>query len=519
MFPTIMATSKVSPKIDRRGQVGPPSNARTGVIIFAITLAILAYIDRVCISLVMPQIEKDLGFNNIQVGQIFAAFGLAYAAFEVPGGWMGDWMGPRKVLMRIVIWWSAFTALTGLMWNFLSMWFTRFLFGAGEAGCFPNLTKAFSVWLPQSERVRAQGIMWTFARWGGAFTPPLVLFVLAYVSWRGAFVIFGGLGLIWALWFYKWFRDNPKDHPGVNAGELKLLEGLEKNAESHGDVSPSTLRKAGLAVLLVLGTLGGTLLMFPKEYPYIFVGLVLIGGTAGYTWGRSHRGTIWGEMLCNRSVWLLWVQYFLLSFPWYFYITFLPKYLTEQRAFSPMLKGIGASFGWFQADANTASLAIFPLFFGGCGSLVCGLISARVARLTGSVKNTRRLMASLGFLGAGTMLLISIQIQDPLPAMLAMGFASFFNDLVMPGAWAACMDVGGRFAGTLAGSMNMMGNVAGFVAPMIGGRMVDASKAASGTNTADYHPFMYVMAVVYLLGTVVWPFIDPVKPIETSAAH
>jgi MFS transporter, ACS family, glucarate transporter len=186
-----------------------------------------------------------------------------------------------------------------------------------------------------------------------------------------------------------------------------------------------------------------------------------------------------------------------------------------------LMKGIGASFGigWLQTDANTASLAIFPLFFGGCGSLVCGLLSARVARWTGSVKTTRRLMASLGFFGAGTMLLISIQIQDPLPAMIAMGFASFFNDLVMPGAWAACMDVGGRFAGTLAGSMNMMGNVAGFVAPMIGGRMVEATKTASATNTADYHPFMYVMAVVYLLGTVVWPFIDPVKPIETTERH
>ena len=128
------------------------------------------------------------------MGSIFAAFALAYAAFEVPGGWMGDAMGPRKVLMRIVIWWSAFTALTGAMWSFASMWLTRFLFGAGEAGCFPNLTKAFSVWLPADERVRAQGIMWTFARWGGAFTPPLVIFVLKYMNWRMAFVLFGMLG-------------------------------------------------------------------------------------------------------------------------------------------------------------------------------------------------------------------------------------------------------------------------------------------------------------------------------------
>src|SRR5262245_9350760 len=509
-----MATSKVSPSVNREGQVGPPSNARRGVIVFAVTLAILAYIDRVCISQAMPLISSDLGFTNTQVGAIFAAFGLAYAAFEVPGGWMGDWMGPRKVLMRIVVWWSAFTALTGAMWSFLSLWFTRFLFGAGEAGCFPNLTKAFSVWLPQNERTRAQGIMWTFARWGGAFTPPLVLFVLTYLNWRGAFGIFGLLGVIWAVWFYKWFRDNPKDHPGVNAGELRLLEGLAANAESHGDVSPATLRKVGTAVLLIVGTLGATSLIFPREYTYIFVALVVVGGTGAHFWGRNHRGTIWGEMLCSRSVWLLWVQYFLLSFPWYFYITWLPTYLKEARSFSPMLQSLGASIGidWLQASSNTANLAILPLFLGGCGSLACGLLSAHVAKWTGSIRTTRRLMASLGFFGAGTMLLISIQIKDPLPAMVAMGFASFFNDLVMPGAWAACMDIGGRYAGTLAGSMNMMGNVAGFVAPMVGGRILDATKAATGT--ADYNQFLYVMAVVYLLGTVVWPFIDPVRSID-----
>ena len=90
-------------------------------------------------------ISADLGFSRTEMGSIFAAFALAYAAFEVPGGWMGDAMGPRKVLMRIVIWWPVFPAFTGAMWSFASMWLTRFLFGAGEAGCFPNLPKAFSV--------------------------------------------------------------------------------------------------------------------------------------------------------------------------------------------------------------------------------------------------------------------------------------------------------------------------------------------------------------------------------------
>ena len=156
-----------------------PTKARYWVVVFAVTLAVLSYIDRVCISQAAPVISRDLGLTKSQMGMVFSAFAIAYALFEIPGGWMGDWMGPRRVLMRIVLWWSFFTAATGFMWNFWSMCAARFMFGAGEAGCFPNLTKAFTIWLPHNERTRAQGIMWMFARWGGAFTPPLVVATFA----------------------------------------------------------------------------------------------------------------------------------------------------------------------------------------------------------------------------------------------------------------------------------------------------------------------------------------------------
>jgi len=414
-----------------------PTRARYWVVVFAVTLAILAYIDRVCISQAAPIMSHDLGLTKTQMGSVFSAFALAYALFEIPGGWLGDWMGPRRVLMRIVMWWSAFTALTGMMWNYASLWVTRFLFGAGEAGCFPNLTKAFTTWLPQHERVRAQGIMWMFARWGGAFTPPLVVLTFHLVSWRWAFVLYGALGCIWAVFFYFWFRDNPKEHRSVNAAELALLAGAEKMASGHGDVP-------------------------------------------------------WGKLVRSRSVWLLWWQYFLISYPWYFYITWLPTYLQEYRYLSPEV---------------SARYAIMPLFFGGFGNLVSGFLAPRVARWTGGVRNGRRVSGSVGFLGASACLLVSMHLHDPFWGMVAMGFASFCNDLVMPGAWGACMDVGGKYAGTLSGSMNMMGNLAGFVAPWLGGYILQ-------TTGGDWNLFLYTMAAAYLLGTFCWPFIDPVTPLE-----
>ncbi len=413
-----------------------PTRARYWVVFFAVTLSIITYIDRVCISQAAPAMRRDLGLTPVQMGLAFSAFAWAYALFEIPGGWMGDWMGPRKVLMRIVIWWSFFTAATGWVWNLASLWITRFLFGAGEAGCFPNLTKSFTTWLPQRERVAAQGIMWMSARWGGAFTPILVVWIFQYMSWRRAFELFGALGLVWAFFFYRWYRDNPRDHRSVNTTELALLKGSEGLASGHGDVP-------------------------------------------------------WKKFLTSRTVWMLWAQYFCLAYPWYFYITWLPTYLQE--------------FYGLDQQAS-AKLAIFPLFFGGLGSLFCGFFSARVDRWTGSILKTRRLMAYLGFVGAGVLLLLHTYVKDPLYAMIVMGLASFSNDLAMPGSWGACMDIGGKYAGSLSGSMNMMGNFAGGVAPVILGYVLQ--------QTNNWVVNFQVMAAIYVLGAFCWRFIDPVTPLD-----
>ena len=417
-----------------------PTHTRYWVIVFAVLLAVLSYIDRVSLSQAAPYVSKELGFSKSQMGSIFGAFGLAYALFEIPGGWMGDWLGPRRVLMRIVLWWSTFTALMGWMWNFPSFWVCQFLFGAGEAGGFPNITKAFSVWLPQRERVRAQGILWTAARWAGAFTAPLVIATLHFVSWHWAFVLFAIPGMIWASFFFWWFRDNPGDHAGVNQAELELIGHKRLTAAGHGNVP-------------------------------------------------------WGKLASSRSVALLWVQYFCLSFPWYFYITWLPTYLKEYRHLSP---------------EQIARYGIVPLFCGGLGCFTSGILALHLARWTGDVRLSRRIMACTGFLGASAMLTISTMLADPFWSIAAMGAASFCNDLVMPPAWGACMDIGGKFAGTVSGSMNMMGNLAGFAAPVLGGYILQWTHG-------NWSVFLYTMAVVYLAGTFCWPFIDPVKPLEAPA--
>jgi len=417
------------------------------VLFFAVTLAIITYVDRVCISQAAPAMQEDLGLTKIQMGYAFTAFGWAYALFEIPGGWLGDRIGPRKVLMRVVSMWSIFTVATGWAWNLWSLVVSRFFFGMGEAGCFPNITKAFTNWFPSAERVKAQGILWLSARWGGAFTPLIVGWMLASggegkfglgLHYRWVFLIFGLLGVVWALMFYRWFRDYPKDHPSVSAAELAII---------------------------------------------------------GETQHGGDHSMPWGKLLASRTVWMLWAQYFFMSYAWYFYITWFPTYLKEQ------FTGMG--------DMQRALLACVPLFFGGIGSILAGLLSARLDVWLGSIARTRRWLGVLGMGAAGIMLIISMQLQTPVASVLAIGLAALFSDLSMPGSWGACMDVGGRYTGALSGSMNMMGQVGGAIAPMA----VPLVLAATNNNWTIN---MGLFALSYFLGAICWAFINSDERLEAT---
>jgi ACS family glucarate transporter-like MFS transporter len=250
-----------------------PSRVRHGVVGFALSLAILSYIQRVAISQAAGPISVDLNLDKAQLGAILGAFGLSYALFEIPMGLLGDKLGVRRVLTQIVLAWSFFTALTGAAWNVASLWVIRFLFGAGEAGCFPNLTRMLSQWLPERERVRAQALMWACTRWGGAVAPPLALLGINLFGWRWSFVAFAALGVFWAVAFLLWFRENPHDHPGVNEAERALLEDSR----------------------------------------------TLVG----------HETESWTRILMRPQTLLLMLQYFCWSYVWYFFVTWMPTYLRE----------------------------------------------------------------------------------------------------------------------------------------------------------------------------------------------
>ena len=256
----------------------PPTRARYSLLYFACVLSVITFIDRVCIASSAPAIRSELGLTTVQMGWIFSAFTFAYAAFEIPSGWLGDLIGPRKTLMRIVLWWSAFTTVSGLAWSFTSLLVARFLFGVGEAGAYPNISRSFARWFPVTERGAAHGAVFMSSRIGAAAAPPLVILIISIAGWRASFWIFGSLGVVWSLFWWRWFRDDPATHPSVSREELA----------------------------------------------------VITSGTPPTAHPRVH----WRDLL-DLNLLCICLMYFCIGYGLYFYLTWLPTYFREARGFSP----------------------------------------------------------------------------------------------------------------------------------------------------------------------------------------
>lgn len=240
-------------------------------------LSIITYMDRVCIGLAGKRIQADLGLNESQLGWVLGIFALSYAVFEIPSGALGDRIGPRKVLTRIVLWWSAFTSLTGVISGFWSMLGVRFAFGAGEAGAYPNSSSAISRWFPVGERARAHGVVWMASRMGGAIAPLLVVPLQVAYGWRASFFVFGFAGVIWSIVWYAWYRNYPAEKAGVSAEELAEVGGGEKPV---------------------------------------------------------HTPLPWGIALRSRNLWTIMLMYHTYCWGSYFYLSWLPNYLQKGRGFS-----------------------------------------------------------------------------------------------------------------------------------------------------------------------------------------
>jgi ACS family glucarate transporter-like MFS transporter len=269
---------------------------RVGALLFL--LAVITYLDRVCISVAGPRIQEYLRIGPQQWGWVVGVFAISYGAFEIPGGWMADRFGPRIILTRIVLWWSAFTALTGAISSYPALLLTRFWFGAGEAGAFPSATASIASWFPKGERGRAFGFLSVAIQIGGALSPLLVVPIQMRYGWRTSFYVFGLVGVAWAIAWFWWFRNTPREMHGVSLSELREI----------GDPPP-----------------------------------------------RQRHGLPWKLAARNANFWAILLMGFCYGYGSYFFFTWFPTYLVRARNFSEKELLAGAFLFLFGACANVGS--------------------------------------------------------------------------------------------------------------------------------------------------------------------
>lgn len=470
-----------------------PTRVRYGVLGFACSLSMITYLDRACFGSAAPHIRDSLELESVaDLALAMTSFQIAYASFEIPTGWLGDIHGPKRTLTRIVLWWSFFTALTAWAGQSFFGLFTltmtglvivRFLFGIGEAGAYPNITRALHNWLPLSERGLGQGAVWMAGRFMGGMTPFLLTILIGgtnpilrslgisteqpLLSWREAFIAFGVLGVIWCVLFTWWFRDQPDQKPSVNAGELAIIR---QDRTDHG---------------------------------------------------AGHANVPWGRLFSSPNLWALCLMYACAAYGWYFHMNYLPTFLEDR-------------FGIAQNDLVGGLYKGGPLWLGAFACLFGGILTDRYVRKTGNLRWGRRLPGIVGHILCGLCWIMAPFAPTAFLFFLAVSFAAFFNDVTMGPSWACCQDIGKRYAAIVAGCMNTIGNLGGALATWVTGWILRSTLAQHATELGKpikeltkaeriagelpgYYFCMGTFAVAYFLAVLFWLRIDATDPFLEDA--
>ena len=404
---------------------------RYGVIGILCVMYFITYVDRVNISVAGPAIASELGLSKTQLGFVFSAFAYPYAAMQILGGWFADKHGPRFTLTLLGIIWSIATIWSGFAGGVITLVLSRVLLGIGEGGAFPTATRAFTWWLPKGERGFAQGITHSFARLGGAVTPPIVAWLVLKRDWRFAFIVLGVASLIWVVWWYFWYRDSPLQKKGVTQEEIDEI-GAATIANSTTKAPPTPWRE-----------------MISKMWLVTFV---------DFCYG-----------------WSLWV-----------FLTWLPSFFSDT----------------YKVDLKKMALfATLTLLAGFVGDTLGGVLSDFIYRRTGRLRLARLSLLIFGLGGAVLFMVPAPFAKNVETAVWLLAGAFFFIELTNAVLWSLPIDIAGRYGGTAAGMMNTGFGVAGMIAPVAFGYLIQ--------RTGNYQLAFMLSAALLAIGAFAACFINP----------
>ena len=404
------------------------------ILAMLVILGMVTFLDRINISVAGSSIMHDLNLSPSEWGWVQSAFILSYGLMQIPMGALGDRFGHRKILAAIVLWWSAFTAFTGLAGGQASLLVIRFMFGIGEAGSSPCSTGVISRWFEKGEVGKAQGYVWAASRMGGALTPFVVIPVMMWVGWRAAFYLLGALGVIWAVIWYAWYRDRG--------------EKVHKRDGSFCVPSKSETNTSLTSHLLLLTS--------------------------------------------NKQFWLICGMYFFYAFGSWFFFSWFPTFMELGRG--------------FDKTELTYAVAV-PFIMSMMGNIAGGHLTDKLTKKYG-IKVGRKALGSTSLAVSAVCMFLAAFIPGKMAVFVFLSLCFGIFDLMLPSAWALCIDLGKRQAGTLSGAMNTAGNIGGFCCGILFGELVQQS--------GNYNLPLYMIAVMLIVSAILFAFINPEKPIVSE---
>jgi MFS family permease len=432
-----------------------PTGVRWRVFALACATSMLLYVHRYTWNIVGPEIQNDFHLSNKQSGLLFSLFYYTYAGGQIPSGLVIDRFGPHVFLSASILAWSFALAAIGQTTHLYLLGFWRLVFGLGQAGCYPGLTKVTRNWFPLARRTTIQGWVATTSGRGGGALSPIILGTLLMgwcgFSWRTAIGIMGLAGVALALVFWRTFRNTPAEHPAVNLEERKLID---------GDSVP----------------------VVPHARAYL----------------PARRA------LRNRSLRFFVVQQFLDAGADVAFVWLIGTYFLNARGFDI------AKTGW---------LASLPLWGGALGGIAGGWLNDRGIAWSGSRRWARSGVGFAGkLIGCLTLALVVRQSSGVAAAWVLMA-AKFFGDWSQPTVWGTCTDLGGRYSATVFSIINTAGTLGGIIMPLVFGSVLDYYTSSvpidgKAVATTDWGPLFSLLAVMSLGSAVCWLMIDCTRSLD-----
>ncbi len=391
-----------------------PTNTRFVVLAGLCAAAALSYISRNAIAVAESTVRADLDLTKEQSGWLMSAFFISYSVCQIPGAWVGQRFGARRALPAFAIVWSIATAATALG-GFVNLFATRVVQGISQAGLFPICTGVVAKWFPKTGQALATGALGSFMSVGGAVGAALTGWLVVGIGWRWMFVLYSLPGLLWAVWFWGWFRETPREHGSVNEAERELIA-------AH--LSPSVTRSPLTPALSPEGGEGENAVVPPIP---------------------------WLQLLTSPAMWCICGQQFFRAAGYMFFTSWFATYLQEARGVTIIKSGF---------------LTMLPLLTVVVGSLAGGWISDAVLQRTGSRRMARQGVAIVSLLLCAGLTVSAYFFSDALAAVLIISAGSFFAAVAGPCGYTITIDMGGAHVPTVNSVMNMTGNFGAMLFPL-----------------------------------------------------